>query len=334
MNAAAVRLLYDYNHWANQRILAQAVKLTPAQLRAENALGWGSFLGGLAHAMAAESRWTSRLFDQPQTAGLDANDFKDVAALQVRWAQETARLNSCLDALTDADLAHSYTRQRKGRSLTIRLWQALLHVVNHGTQHRAECAALLTGWGHSPGDLDMTVYLSQHQPLPQGGAMTSQAMQLLYAYNEWANTRIFAQASLLTDERLRQPNDFGWGSLFGALTHILDAEYGWRHFLERDEDVKWLEAGDFADFGALRGRWAVENAEMRRFVNGLTDADLLRKVYYDVDGEQRSHILWHCLAHVVNHGTQHRAECAALLTDMGHSPGDMDFTVFLSRQES
>lgn len=43
------------------------------------------------------------------------------------------------------------------------LWHCLLHVVNHGPQHRSEAAAILTGYGHSPGDLDFTAFLNEQR---------------------------------------------------------------------------------------------------------------------------------------------------------------------------
>ena len=70
---------------------------------------------------------------------------------------------------------------------------------------------------------------------------------------------------------------------------------------------------------------------MRDYLAGLTDDDLTGYVRYTTEsGLKRERLLWHCLVHVVNHGTQHRSEAAAILTGYGCSPGELDFTVFLN----
>ena len=55
---------------------------------------------------------------------------------------------------------------------------------------------------------------------------------------------------------------------------------------------------------------------------------------YDANGTPRERVLWHLLYHVVNHGSYHRGECAAALTALGRSPGELDFTIFLRERQS
>ncbi len=156
-------------------------------------------------------------------------------------------------------------------------------------------------------------------------------LELLFKYNDWANDRILATADNVSTEQLIAPNDLGWGSLRGALVHLMDAECAWRILLKDGLFIVELNPEDFPDVAAIRARWADERTAFWDYLNSLSNDDLAGTVSYEADGKTRQRVLWHCLAHVVNHGTQHRSECAAILTGCGHSPGDLDFLVFLSQ---
>jgi uncharacterized damage-inducible protein DinB len=154
-------------------------------------------------------------------------------------------------------------------------------------------------------------------------------IKLLYQYNDWANERILDMAEQVSPEHLSAENDFGWGSLRGALVHLMDAEYHWRVLFESGKHVEDELPENFPDVAAIRVRWVAERQAFWTYFSSLSDDDLLGILTYEAHDGLRQRVLWHCLAHVVNHGTQHRAECAALLTGFGHSPGNLDFTVFL-----
>ncbi|MCY4540361.1 MAG: hypothetical protein OXE52_19250 [Chloroflexi bacterium] len=95
----------------------------------------------------------------------------------------------------------------------------------------------------------------------------------------------------------------------------------------RDSSRPMTSAG-----AACAGRWAEVRGAFWNYLKQLSGEKLDTALDYDALGGLRRQALWHLLVHVVNHGTQHRAECAALLTGFGHSPGNLDFTVFLSER--
>jgi len=158
-------------------------------------------------------------------------------------------------------------------------------------------------------------------------------LQLIYDYNYWANARMAAAARMVSAEQFAAPADFPYGGLRGTLVHILDAEWSWKVRLQHAASTPDLVEADFPTLDALVTRWQVEEREMRAYLGGLDDEQLAGTVRYPIDGgKTRERILWHCLLHVANHGTQHRAEAAAILTALGHSPGDVDLTVFLNER--
>lgn len=162
--------------------------------------------------------------------------------------------------------------------------------------------------------------------------MNVQEITFLYDYNYWANKRILASAMNLTQGQFDAPDEYPWGGLRGTLLHILDAEWTWRMFFENDNcDAPELAITDFPNMTTFQERFQQEETALRGFLGSLQDEDLAAHRYYKVpEGYTRDRILWHCLVHLVNHGTQHRSEAAAMLTKFNHSPGDLDFTVFLN----
>lgn len=172
--------------------------------------------------------------------------------------------------------------------------------------------------------------------------MNTDGIMLLHEYGYWADRRILAASARVSPEKYAAPTNIGigHGSLRGTLVHILDGNWQWRLtcqgfyadlLTDEEYDATPLTEEEFPTLDALERRWHAEQQQMRAYLAALTDEQLNGILRYTVPGGiVRERVLWHCLFHAINHGTQHRAEAAALLTAYGESPGDVDFTYFLN----
>jgi uncharacterized damage-inducible protein DinB len=164
--------------------------------------------------------------------------------------------------------------------------------------------------------------------------MDGASLQRLYDYHCWATRRVLDAAGRCTPEQLTATGGAPHGSLLATLVHALAAERVW---LQRARDGR--KQADLADLegiatvAALTEAWDVQQAAMRDYLGGVTDAQLAAKFRYVVSrGAWRDELLWQALTYIVLHGVQHRSEAAVLLTAYGESPGNLDFIIYVQEQ--
>lgn len=155
MHAKDLEVLFDYSYAATSIILKAADTVTDDQWVAEPPLdGSPSLQDILVHMLDCEKGWRDNLRAGRRDASpeLDPADFPNAATLAADWREDEQIMRAWLATLDDDTVnAPSYIP-------VLQVWQCLVHVVNHSTQHRSEAAMILTHYGQSPGDLDFTFY--------------------------------------------------------------------------------------------------------------------------------------------------------------------------------
>jgi len=155
-------------------------------------------------------------------------------------------------------------------------------------------------------------------------------LMTMFDYNAAMNTRLLDCAANVSDEQLDAPTDFSHGTLRKTLAHYLAVEWVWHHVFAHGTAPTTPPAisptSTIAEFQAF----AVEEArQIRASVDRLTDDDLAATVTVERRGVQSQMVRWHMLMQILYHGAQHRSEVAAMLTNYGQSPGDIDFIFFV-----
>jgi uncharacterized damage-inducible protein DinB len=156
--------------------------------------------------------------------------------------------------------------------------------------------------------------------------MDRDSLLVFVRYHAWANDRIMSTASSLSDDALREPARLDHGTAFDTVRHLVDVDWSWRELCtghDVGQTYVWDHGFALDDMGALHAFTLEEDARLRRYVESLDQPGLDEPVALGEDPDD-TRPRWLILAHVVNHGTNHRTELARFLTDRGHSPGDLD----------
>jgi uncharacterized damage-inducible protein DinB len=142
MNADDFRQLFDYHFTVNRKIWDNCIiPLTQEQFTRKVEYSIGSIRNQVVYIMNIDDRWFSGL------RGLEVPGFINPVYLHKRdiirqkWDAVEANMRLYLETVRDDALSSQpflTTDQDPSR-----LWQILIHVINHGTDHRAQLLHLL-----------------------------------------------------------------------------------------------------------------------------------------------------------------------------------------------
>ncbi|MCB0030552.1 MAG: DinB family protein, partial [Anaerolineales bacterium] len=82
----------------------------------------------------------------------------------------------------------------------------------------------------------------------------------------------------------------------------------------------------FTDLDSIRAYWDEIEQKLHGYLENLTDDDLLAQ---PLSGEDEGLYVWQVLLHVVNHGTDHRAQLLRLLNDLGVDTLSQDYMFYI-----
>jgi uncharacterized damage-inducible protein DinB len=123
-------------------------------------------------------------------------------------------------------------------------------------------------------------------------------------------------------EQMIEETDISLGSIRNLFVHIMSVDDRWFSGFRKTPVPSFPDPESFRKPGELRLKWDIIEADMRTFLDGLTDNDL-EKPFQD------NMKVWNVLSHVVNHGTAHRAQIGTILRHFGLKPPPQDYIFFV-----
>jgi uncharacterized damage-inducible protein DinB len=158
--------------------------------------------------------------------------------------------------------------------------------------------------------------------------MNANSFRHLYNYHFAENRKIWDMIASLTYAQFTQPVGYSHGSLCDQIIHLISVDEVWFSELRGVEPSEPFPSAEVDDREMIRTRWDSVEQGMRFYLDALQDELLFAKPILEPE-EDKDLLVWQVLLHVVNHGTDHRAQLLRLLNDLGVKTTAQDYIFYV-----
>jgi len=148
-----IQTLIEYHTTTTRRVWDSIEKLTDEQFLQDDAYSRGSIRNLMVHLASTDRRWLAGLKNLPDTGHLDFKDYPTRASGRAIFESVAKDLMDYVPSLTEAELEGIPAGMPTTRSMV------LLHLANHGTDHRATVLERLIAIGAPTFEQDFIFWL-------------------------------------------------------------------------------------------------------------------------------------------------------------------------------
>ena len=164
-----IQLLYEYDRWANHRVLHAASTLSAEEFTRDLGGSFRSVRDTLVHIVGAARAWLTYWNEPSPTSAFledlwtrpnplfDPNAFLHLAALRLKWVEVEREQVEFVDRVTNESLR----RMLPVRETQISLAHLMQHVTNHSTYHRGQVSLMMRQLAAEPLATDFALFLME-----------------------------------------------------------------------------------------------------------------------------------------------------------------------------
>jgi uncharacterized damage-inducible protein DinB len=148
-----IRTYIEYHIATTRRVWDSIDRISDEQFLEDDAYSRGSIRNLMVHLASTDRRWLTGLKNQPDVGHLKFEDYPTRLAARQVFEGVAKDLTEYVNGMCEEELMLNATGSPGPR------WQILLHIINHGTDHRSTVLQKLAEYGAPTFDQDLVFWL-------------------------------------------------------------------------------------------------------------------------------------------------------------------------------